>query len=55
MSGVEVIRIEIDGACIEFPLDRAVKIARALNAAVARRERARREAEGLDQPPKDLA
>jgi hypothetical protein len=51
----DTIKIEIDGAAIEFPRDRAVKIARALNAAVARQERTRREAEGLDQPPKDLA
>lgn len=51
----DTIKIEIDGAAIEFPLDRAVKIARALNAAVARRDRTRREAEGLDQPPKDQA
>lgn len=51
----DTIKIEIDGAAIEFPLARAVKIARALNAAVARRDRTRREAEGLDQPPKDQA
>jgi len=51
----DAIKIEIDGACLEFPRDRAIKIARALNAAVARRERTRREAEGLNQPPKDLA
>ena len=51
----DAIKIEIDGACLEFPRDRAIKIARALNAAVARRARAQREAEGLDQPPKDLA
>ena len=51
----DAIRIEIDGVSLDLPFERAVKIARALNAAVARRERTRREAEGLNQPPKDLA
>lgn len=55
MSDTDTIKIEVDGAVLEFPLARAVLIARALNAAVARRVRAKREAEGLDQKPKDFA
>jgi hypothetical protein len=51
----EQITFDVDGVALEFPLERATKIARALNAAVARHVRAKHEAEGLDQPPKDHA
>lgn len=52
-AGEEPIRIEVEGIALEFPYARAVLIAQSLNAAVARRVRAKREAEGLDLPPKD--